>query len=402
MTQTPPAGNAGQNPQDAPTPEHDAAVERVANEGVDGLARATEGLSQGQIVRKRFMHNTAAVISVFVFIGVVILAFSSIGIGPIPGWWKWGYTETPAPMDGGRPTIGLFSLGEHPFGQDNLGRDLFAMTMRGTQMTLIVMLMVGVITGIIGVVVGAVAGYFRGWVEAVLMRLTDIIIIIPLLILAAVLGKMALSYVGRGVGQVAALGAMIGIFAWTALARLVRAEILSLREREFVDAARLAGASDRRIIFKHIMPNSVGVITVNLTLLLAAAVLLETALSYLGFGVQAPDWSLGRLISANQQAFTTRPWLFWFPGLFIILLCLSINFIGDGLRDAFDPRQKKFNPKKAKETTEHMLDETDLVPAGAGASKAVDTSARQRGPGDDVARDGADDQGNRPGPTKPA
>ncbi|MGA8048445.1 MAG: ABC transporter permease [Dermatophilaceae bacterium] len=361
----------------------DEAVAKVADEAVDGLARETEGLSQGQIVRKRFMHNTPAVIAVFVLLFVVLLCLTSIGFGPVPGWWQWGFTEQPPVQNGGRPTMSLTGLGDHPFGQDNLGRDLFAMTMRGTQMTLLVMVIVGILTGIIGVVIGAASGYFRGWTEAVLMRLTDIIIIIPLLILAAVLGRMAITYVDTGVLRVAALGALIGLFAWTALARLVRAEILSLREREFVDAARLAGASDVRIIFKHILPNSVGVITVNLTLLLAAAVLLETALSYLGLGVQPPDWSLGRLISANQQAFTTRPWLFWFPGLFIILICLAINFIGDGLRDAFDPRQKKFNPKKARETDAHMLDETDAVTA-------------------DAARSGADRDGNAPGPTKPA
>lgn len=379
----------------------DDAVGKVADEQVDGLARETAGLSQGQIVRKRFMHNTGAVASVIIFLGVVLLAFTAVSIGPLPGWWKWGYTETPPVINGGRPTLGLTGLGEHPFGQDNLGRDLFAMTMRGTQMTLIVMIMVGIFTGVIGTVVGAVAGYFRGWLEAVLMRITDIIIIIPLLVLAAVLGKMAMSYVGRGVGQVLALGVMIGLVSWTALARLVRAEILSLREREFVDAARLAGASDKRIIFKHILPNSIGVITVNLTLLLAAAVLLETALSYLGFGVQPPDWSLGRLISANQQAFATRPWLFWFPGLFIILICLSINFIGDGLRDAFDPRQKKFNPKKAKETTAHMLDETDGIDGGSGRA-AFDGSATSRPAATDISRAGIDDEGNAPGPTKPA
>ncbi|MCA1782667.1 MAG: ABC transporter permease [Dermatophilaceae bacterium] len=360
---------------------HDEAVAKVADEGVDGLARETEGLSQGQIVRKRFRHNTAAVVSVVVLVAVILLALTSIGFGPVPGWWQWSYTQQPPVVDGGRPTLGLTGIGDHPFGQDNLGRDLFAMTMRGTQMTLLVMTVTGLLAGIIGVVIGATSGYFRGWTEAILMRLTDIIIIIPLLILAAVLGRMAMTYIGRGTLQVAVLGVLIGIFAWTALARLVRAEILSLREREFVDAARLAGAKDTRIIFKHILPNSIGVITVNLTLLLAAVVLLETALSYLGFGVQPPDWSLGRLISANQQAFTTRPWLFWFPGLFIILICLSINFIGDGLRDAFDPRQKKFNAKKAKETSEHMLDETD----------AVDQ---------DVAR--SDTDGNAPGPTKPA
>lgn len=351
--------------------EHDERATAVADEAVDGLARETQGLSQGQIVWKRFRHNTAAVVSGFIFIGVILLAFTSVGFGPLPGWWHWGFREQPPVIDGGHPTLSLVPLqiGDHPFGQDNLGRDLFAMTMRGTQMTVIVMLLVGVITGFIGVVIGAVAGYYRGRVEGILMRITDVVIIIPLVILAAVVGRMAMSYVPKGVSQVVALGVLIGLLAWTALARLVRAEILSLREREFVDAARLAGASDRRIVFKHILPNSVGVITVNLTLLLASAVLLETGLSYLGFGVQAPNWSLGKLISDNQQAFVTRPWLFWWPGLFIILLCLSINFVGDGLRDAFDPRQKKFNAKKAKETTSHMLDETDRV-KGDGKAQA--------------------------------
>ena len=110
------------------------------------------------------------------------------------------------------------------------------------------------------------------------------------------------------------------------------------------------GASNARIIFKHILPNAVGVLIVNVTLTMSAAILPETALSYLGVGVKSPDTSLGLLISQNQEAFSTRPWLFWFPGLFIVLICLSINFIGDGLRDAFDPRQKKFNAKKAKDT----------------------------------------------------
>jgi len=143
------------------------------------------------------------------------------------------------------------------------------------------------------------------------------------------------------------LALVIGLFTWTGLARLVRAEFLSLREREFVDAARVAGASDGRIMFRHILPNAVGVIIVNSTLLMAAAILLEAALSFLGYGVQSPDTSLGKIISDNQAAFSTRPWLFWWPGLFIIAIALCINFIGDGLRDAFDPRQKRVPTERA-------------------------------------------------------
>lgn len=320
----------------------------------------TKGLSQGQIVRKRFFGHTAAVISIVVFLGVVILAFSSIGYAGIPGWWKWTYTEVPPlATPNGAPTWQLpFNFGDHPFGQDRVGRDLFAMTMRGAQLSLIIMFIIGFIGAVVGVIVGGVSGYFRGFIEAVLMRLTDVIIIIPLLILAAVLGKFGSSVSGEGTffgsifggsAGVILLGVFVGLIIWTGLARLVRAEFLSLREREFVDAARIAGASNSRIIFKHILPNAVGVIIVNTTLVMASAILLETGLSFLGLGVQAPDISLGSLISDNQAAFATRPWLFWWPGLFIVIICLSINFIGDGLRDAFDPRQKKFNAKKAAE-----------------------------------------------------
>ena len=146
----------------------------------------------------------------------------------------------------------------------------------------------------------------------------------------------------------------LGVFSWTGLSRLVRGEFLTLREREFVDAARVAGASNRRIIFKHILPNAVGVIIVSVTLLMSGAILLETALSYLGFGVVAPDVSLGLLISQYQDSFTTRPWLFWYPGIFIVSIALSINFIGDGLRDAFDPRQRRRISRKEKEQAKQV------------------------------------------------
>jgi ABC-type dipeptide/oligopeptide/nickel transport system permease subunit len=134
---------------------------------------------------------------------------------------------------------------------------------------------------------------------------------------------------------------VLGVVLWTNLARLVRGEFLSLREKEFVEAARAMGAADSRIIFRHILPNTLGTIIVNATLTISAAIILETILSFLGFGVQAPDTSLGKLISDYQAAFQTRPWLFWWPGLFIVAIALSVNFIGDGLRDAFDPKQTR-------------------------------------------------------------
>ncbi|MEZ3159708.1 ABC transporter permease [Microbacterium sp. BWT-B31] len=309
--------------------------------------KETEGLSQGQIVRRRFFRHRGALVSMIVLGFIVILAFTSVGVNlwglRIPGWWQYSWDEIPPKVNNGVPTMTLWPLqfGDHPFGQDEVGRDIFAVVMRGAQQSLMVMVLAGVVATVIGVVIGAVAGYYGKWTDSVLMRFTDVIITIPLIVIGSVLGNTF------GSLGAAVLGVVIGIFAWTTMARLVRGEFLSLREREFVDAARVSGARDRRIIFRHILPNSVGVIVVNATLLMAGAILLESSLSFLGFGVQSPDTSLGKIISENQAAFSTRPWIFWWPGIFIIVIALCVNFIGDGLRDAFDPRQKKMPSERA-------------------------------------------------------
>lgn len=320
--------------------------------------RQTEGLSLGTIVRRRFLAHRAAMISLFVLIAITLLAFTSVGtiVGGtgklvpdaqtnklildgfrITGWWKYDwFTNYEVQNAGGAPTLSLwpFSIGDHPFGQDTLGKDIFARVMRGIQQSILVVFLVGSISTIIGVLIGSITGFLRGRVDAILMRFTDVIIIVPLLVLGAVLGR------SLG-GNAVSLGLLLGAISWPGLARLVRGEFLSLREREFVDAARVAGAKNSHIIFKHILPNSIGVIVVNATLLMSAAILIETSLSYLGFGVLQPDISLGQIISEYNEAFKTRPWLFWYPGIFIVLIALAINFIGDGLRDAFDPRQRR-------------------------------------------------------------
>ncbi len=314
-----------------------------------------EGLSQGRIVLRRFLRHKGAMISLLVLVLVVVLAFSSIGVNVLflqtEGWWRWNYSQIAPIVNGTEPTMSLiptwlgghgFTIGLHPFGQDEVGHDIFARVMRGMQQSLMILVVVGLVSTIVGSVVGAVAGYFRGWTDTLLMRLTDMIIIIPLVVLAAIVAH-TFSKSGSFV-----LALVLGLLVWTSLARLVRGEVLALREREFVDAARVAGASNGRIIFRHILPNAVGVIIVNATLTMAAAILLETSLSYLGLGVQAPDVSLGSLISQYSTSFSTRPWLFWWPGIFILIIAITINFIGDGLRDAFDPRQKRMLTKKAK------------------------------------------------------
>ncbi|MEO7146396.1 MAG: ABC transporter permease [Terrimesophilobacter sp.] len=316
----------------------------------------TLGKSQGRLILERFLQNWVAMVSLGIFLLIILLSVTALGAFGIPGWWKYAYTDLVPLQNGGAPTLSLvpewlggagIHLGEHPFGQTLIGIDYFAMTMRGVQNSLIVMFIIGFLVAVIGTVVGAAAGYYRGWVESVLMRFTDLIIVIPVIVLGAVVGKIANEHF-KGLG-VLGLSIVLGLFLWTGLARLVRGEFLTLREREYVDAARVSGARDSRIMFRHILPNAVGVVIVTTTLIMAAAILLETGLSYIGFGIRSPDVSLGLIISQNQNAFSTRPYLFVWPGVFIVALALTVNFIGDGLRDAFDPRQRKFVAKRMKE-----------------------------------------------------
>jgi len=326
-------------PEEVPTPSGGGIDPSVAHMGIEPDLSADGGrsYSQGQLVLRRFLRHRAAMVSSVVLVLVTLLAFTSIGIGPVPGWWGKDFTRAADVIDGGRPTLSLWplSIGEHPFGQDTTGKDYFALVMRGTQISLLIAFVVGLLSTFIGTVIGVLAGYYRGWIEAFLMRMTDLFIVIPLLVFAAVLTQVA-----SGDSSVV-LALVLAAVTWTGLARLVRGEVLSLREREFVSSAQAIGTSPLRIMAKHILPNAVGVIIVSATLSIAAAILLETSLSFLGFGVQPPDVSLGLLINLYQSAFTTRPWLFWWPGIFILVIALSVNFIGDGLRDAFDPRQNR-------------------------------------------------------------
>ncbi|MCB0969561.1 MAG: ABC transporter permease, partial [Ilumatobacter sp.] len=229
------------------------------------------GLSQGQIVRKRFFRHKGAMISLVVLAFIIVMAVTSVGAGPIPGWYQWEHTDLIPPVQDESPTISIIpsflggdgiAWGDHPFGVDNQnGKDLFALTMRGVQVTLVVILVLAVLSVTLGVMIGALAGFFGGWVDSILMRITDVILILPLLVIVSV---AAFSFGASGLWSVALA---LGLFSWTGLARLVRAEFLALREREFVDAARVAGASPTRIIFKHILPNTVGTIVVSTTLL---------------------------------------------------------------------------------------------------------------------------------------
>jgi peptide/nickel transport system permease protein len=194
---------------------------------------------------------------------------------------------------------------------------------------------VAILSTVIGTAIGALAGYFGGWIDNLLMRFTDLILTLPLLAVLLV----ASAKFGNGNQYRVAL--ILALLFWTGIARVVRGIFLSLREKEYVEAAKAAGAGDFRIIFRHILPNSLGPIIVNMTLTVAGAILIESALSFLGFGIKPPTPALGLLISDGATEMQTAWWLVVFPGVMIMAIVLCINFIGDGLRDALDPTQRR-------------------------------------------------------------
>jgi ABC-type dipeptide/oligopeptide/nickel transport system permease subunit len=284
--------------------------------------------NQWQLAMRRFVKHRAATISLFVFLLLMIFAFV------LPHFWKYNYTEFVHLCRHADGLLGPCSpSGNHPFGTDSK-HDELAVVMRGTGQSLKVAFIIAFGGTGAGAIWGIVAGFFGGIVDSALMRLADLVLTIPALALAAALAH-------RGGGTLVQIGLVLAAVSAPYVARVIRGVVLSLREREFIEAARALGASNTRIMVRHLLPNTIPVLIVNATLLVAAGILLETALSYVGFGVHSPDTSLGLLITTAQGAFDTSPWLFYFPGLFIILIALTVNFIGDGLRDALDPRQTR-------------------------------------------------------------
>ncbi|MER5262521.1 ABC transporter permease [Actinosynnema sp. NPDC002837] len=290
----------------------------------------TSARKQWQVILRRFLRHRAAVVGLALFVVLVLFAF----LGGLI--WKYSYTDLGFQRY-------LPPSGDHPFGTDRLGGDMVALIIRGSQFSLQIAIVVALVSTVIGVVLGALAGYMRGWVDSLISRFIDLLLVIPAFVIAAVLvrNSFVLSVAGGSGSNWLIVALYLGLIGWLSIARVIRGMVLSLREKEFVEAARALGASTSRIVFRHILPNTVDVIIVNATLAVAQAVLLEAALSFIGLGVQPPDTSLGLMISLNKNELTLHPWLFFIPFAFIVLISLSVNFIGDGLRDAFDPRQKR-------------------------------------------------------------
>ncbi len=229
----------------------------------------------------------------------------------------------------------------HPMGTDALGRDYLTRVLYGGRVSLLVGVMVVAITFSIGVTIGSLAGYFGGWVDAILMRITDGALSLPafliLILLSTIMREIQLPVFQRN--NVVAIALVIGLLSWMTFARLTRAAILTLREMDYVLASTSLGASHFQVILRHILPNMIGLLVVEATLELSYAIIEESGLSYLGFGIQPPTASWGNLLSNASEHFIKHPWLAIFPGLMIFLAIISVNYIGDGLRDAFDPHK---------------------------------------------------------------
>jgi peptide/nickel transport system permease protein len=292
----------------------------------EAVHRLAQPESMRGLIWRRFRRHPGAIMGSIV-LSCIILACTLAGLSPYdPG--KSNLAERYQP-----PSL------SHPMGTDALGQDLMTRVLYGGRVSLAVGFSVMIITLVIGVPVGAIAGYFGGRVDNILMRITDAALALPslmvLILLSAILREVNAPFLKSN--PVLTIAAVIGLLSWMFVARLVRASYLAIREMDFVTATRALGANSLRIIAVHIFPNAIGPVIVEATLEVAYAILEESGLSYLGFGIQPPTPSWGNLLTNAQEHMIKYPWLAIFPGLMIFLSVISINYIGDGLRDAFDP-----------------------------------------------------------------
>lgn len=311
------------SPQDQPTEPGGVVPDQAAELPADVVE--VEARSQWQIFRRKFLRHKLAMGSLLFLALVVLAAINAEAIAP------YGYEEIDVTRANTPPTF----EGWHLFGTDQLGRDYLSRVLYGTRTSLLVAGVVALLSTLIGTTLGAIAGFYRGWVDSLIMRFTDLVIIVPALAVVLVAARFF------GQGQPVRIGIILALLLWTALARIVRGVFLSLREKEYVQAARASGAGDLRIMVRHMLPNTIGPIVVNMTLVLATAIILEATLSFLGIGVNPPTPALGILINEGRSSMQTLWWLTIMPGLALVAIALAINFVGDGLRDALDPTQQE-------------------------------------------------------------
>lgn len=293
---------------------------------VDQLELEREGIaivsrSFGRQTWDRFRKHKLAIVAAIMLVSLPIIFW----VGPL--WSDYGFEEiTPDFRQG--PSL------EHPFGTDDIGRDLMVRTFEGGKFSIRIALFVALLTTAIGTVVGAMKGYFGGWVDLTLSWITNLFLVVPAFVVLLVI-SVKWGSTPNGIALVLAL------LLWPTIARVVRGVVLQYKEQEFVMAAKAAGASTPRILFRHILPNAVGPIVVNATLLVGAAIILESTLSFLGLGVKPPTPTLGNLVAEAKGKIDDTPSRILIPGAFVVAIALSVNFLGDGLRDALDPTSRQ-------------------------------------------------------------
>ncbi|WP_051406767.1 ABC transporter permease [Nocardia sp. CNY236] len=291
---------------------------------------APEGaIGRRKLVVRRFLRNKPAVTGGVILVVLFVASFALPPMLPYD-YQQLDYTALLQPPSA-----------EHPFGTTLIGQDVLAQTLRGLQKSLIIGLCVALFSTFIAATAGSVAGLLGGWTDRAIMWLVDLLLVIPSFIIIALFAPRT-----KGSGSIVLLIVLLSCFGWMISARIVRGLTLSLRDREFVRAARYMGAPTRRVILTHIIPNIASILIIDTTLAVGAAIMAETGLSFLGFGVQPPDVSLGSLIATGTASALTYPWLFMFAGGLLIITVLCANLVGDGLRDAFDPSAKRARSTK--------------------------------------------------------
>ena len=281
---------------------------------------APEFASRRTLVLRRFLRSPSALAS------LIVLMLLFVGCYALPSFLPYSYTDLDYTALLQPPNT------RHWLGTNALGQDLLAQTMRGMQKSMLIGLCVAIISTGIAATVGSIAGYFGGWRDRALMWLVDLMLVVPSFILILILTPRT-----KNSGNVIVLVLLLSGFGWMVSSRMVRGMTMSLREREFIQAARYMGVANRRIITHHVVPNVASILIIDTALNVAVAILAETGLSYLGFGIQPPDVSLGTLIADSTQSATTFPWVFLFPAGVLVLILVCANLTGDGLRDALDP-----------------------------------------------------------------
>jgi peptide/nickel transport system permease protein len=303
------------------------AEKRIAQETIlRNKIRSDKSTTMLGLMWEQLRRHKLAIVSIVVFIIMAVGCFGAPFFAP--------YKFDAIDLSNIRrpPSIG------HIMGTDELGRDLFTRILYGGRVSILIGILSAFVGTSIGSVLGAVSGFFSGWVDNILMRVTDIAYSIPTLPLLIVLS----SFTTTGVGSMVAI---IGFLSWMQTARIVRAQVLSIREKDFVTAARMVGVPNFKTIFRHVLPNSMGPIIVGATLAVGGGIIIESSLSFLGLGVQRPTPTWGNMLMDSQTYMATQPWMTIFPGIAILLIVLAVNFIGDGLHDALDPTLRIYRGK---------------------------------------------------------